>query len=99
MALKQLYQAFTGRTDFLDQVCGACLTAARDINLEDPGTTNHVNRLIWADEAITNPKSKAREMLTEILQNATIAADVESATDADVQFVVNGLIDTYATGG
>ena len=98
MALKELYQAFTGRTDFLYQVAGGCLMAAKDIIEEDPGTTNHANRVIWAEEAQENPKAKAREMLTKVIENATMAADVEGAVDNDVQFVVNSLIDTFATG-
>lgn len=98
MALKELYLASVSKHNFWQQIAGACMTAARDIEAEDPGTANHTNRLIWAAEVRDNPKSKAMEMLISVLDNATIAADVDNATDNDVQFVVNSLIDTYATG-
>lgn len=99
MALKELYDAYQLENDFWKQVAGACMNASRDIENEDPGTSNHANRLLWAAAARVNPKAKAREMLVYVLDNATIAADVENATDNDVQFVVNSLIDTFATGG
>lgn len=99
MALKELYQAFTGQTDFLFQVAGACLVASRDILNEAPATANHTNRIIWANVAKKNPKDMARRMLVSVLDNASVAATVPAATDNDVQFVVNSLIDTFATGG
>lgn len=98
MALKELYQAYVGESDFWKQVAGACMTAARDIENEDPGTVNHANRLLWMAEVDGNAKGAAREMLVEVLKNPTIAADVDGALDTDVQFVVNSLIDTYAAG-
>lgn len=96
MALKELYQAMVGENDFWKQVAGAIMVAAKDIIAENPGTANHEDRLAWALKAQNNPKSAAKEMLVDVLKNATIAADVEGATDNDVQFVVNSLIDTYA---
>ncbi|MHC4395613.1 MAG: hypothetical protein ACYS1A_08150 [Planctomycetota bacterium] len=98
MALKELYEASIFENDFWMQVAGAQMTAAKDIENEDPGTTNHANRLIWAGQVDVNVKEKTREMLVDVLKNATIAADVANALDSDVQFVVNSLIDTYATG-
>lgn len=98
MALKELYQAKVGENDFWKQVAGACMTAARDIENEDPGTVNHVNRLLWMAKVDENAKLIAREMLVDVLKNPTIAANVDGALDTDVQFVVNSLIDTYATG-
>lgn len=99
MALKELYEAFTGQTDFLYQVAGACLVAARDILNESPATANHANRIIWATAAKKNPKGTARTLLVYVLDNATVAASLPNAVDSDVQFVVNSLIDTFATGG
>lgn len=96
MALKELYQAMVGENDFWKQVAGAIMVAARDIQNEDPETVNHADRLAWAAAAIENPKGMARRMLVDVLENATIAADVENAADNDVQWVVNSLIDTYA---
>ena len=96
MALKQLYLASVLKHDIWQQVAGACMVASRDIKNEDPGTTNHTDRLIWAASVDENAKSMAVSMLVDVLSNTTIAADVDGATDTDVQFVVNSLIDTYA---
>ena len=98
-ALIARYLAFTGQLEeFTYQVAGACLKAAQDIENEDEGTTNHANRLTWAAEVEANPKAVARDMGQRVLDNATIAADVEGAIDSDMQFVVNSLIDEFATG-
>lgn len=96
MALKELYEAFVGENDFWKQVAGAVMTAARDIQNEDAGTENHADRIIWASAALANPKATAKLMLVDVLRNATIAADISGATDSDVQYVVNSLINTYA---
>lgn len=98
-ALMELYLAHSHHnTNFLYQVAGACMVAARDIINEDPGTENHANRIIWANAARINPDGAAITMLISVLDNATIAADVANATDNDVQFVVNSLINTFANG-
>jgi hypothetical protein len=97
-AAMELHRALNGVTPFLDQVCGVLFNAARDVEAEDPGTANHVNRLLWAAAVKANRKSMARLMLADILENATIAADVANATDSDVAWQVASLIDAYATG-
>jgi hypothetical protein len=74
------------------QAYWAVLVAARDIRNEAAETVNHTNRLAWAVEAEADPTSKVRQMQVRILENATIAADPEAATDNDVQYVVNSLL-------
>ncbi len=98
MALKELYDALKGDGDFWKKVAGACLMAALEIKNEDPGTSNHANRLLWAISVKENSKDMARQMMASVLSDATIAADVSTATDAAIQTVVNSLVDTYATG-
>jgi len=96
MALKELYQAHVGESDFWKQVAGACMTAAMDIANEPPATPNHADRLVWAVAVRDNAKGMAKSMLVDVVRDATIAADVEAATDAQVQSVVDGLVDQYA---
>lgn len=98
MALLDIYFAYKGTGRLLEKVAGACLKAAGDIRNEDPGTTNHSNRLIWGQAVESDALSKAKEMMARVIQNGTIAADPSHATDNDIQFVVNSLIDEYATG-
>ena len=35
-------------TDLINKVAVACVVAAEVVHDEDPGTTNHANRLLWA---------------------------------------------------
>lgn len=99
-ALRSRYLAYIGQLDsFTEQVSGACLKAAQDVQNEDAGTANHANRIVWAAAVEANPKAMGRMMSQRVLDNATVATDVENATDNDVQFVVNSLIDEFATGG
>lgn len=95
-ALKILYKATAREHDFWQQVAGACIKSAHYIENEDPGTENHANRLIWAASVKSNAKAMAIDMLSDVLSNATIAADVENASDTDVQWMVDSLINTYA---
>lgn len=98
MSLLQISQACRGEGTLLRRVEGTCLTTAAYIRIEDPATTNHENRLVWAAKVKANRKAMAREMLAKTLENPTLAANPEGATDGDVQYVVNSLIDTFATG-
>ena len=99
MALEALHEALNFDGTFWKKVAGACWVAANDIENEAAGTDNHINRLLWAARVKKNRKAVARELIDECLENATLAADSEGATDNDVKFVVNSLINTHATGG
>lgn len=105
MTLAALHDALNREGVLFKAVCGACWRAAVDIQVENSGTSNHKNRLLWASRVKANRKAVAGEMLSKVLENATLAVDpygaAMSLTDYDnaVQFVVNGLIDTFATGG
>jgi hypothetical protein len=76
----------------------AVLKAAADIRNEDSETSNHPNRLTWANEVASNPAAMVRKMKCRIMENSTLAAAPTEATDSDVQYVINLLIDTFATG-
>jgi hypothetical protein len=71
---------------------------AGDVLNEPAETENHANRVIWANAVLANPTAEVAKMKTHILLNATIAAAPESATSNDVEFVVSGLINTFAKG-
>ena len=45
----------------------ACIVAAETIRNEDPGVTNHANRLIWAKAAFENPEGISKKMLMALL--------------------------------
>lgn len=76
----------------------AVAKAAQDVLNEDPGTTNHANRVLWATASLENPEVNASKMMWPIVSNATVQAAGLACTDNDIQFVVNGAIDTFAGG-
>jgi hypothetical protein len=85
------------------QVMAATAKAAQDIVNESAGTANHAARLLWAQRirsgGVRGLEEFADRVLVQVLENATIAAAPESATDNDVQFVVNALINDWTTRG
>lgn len=74
------------------------------LTTEDAATENHANRVIWATQTVANPPSKADQMMAHISVNGTILAGYdpkapdEGVKDADIDYVVNTLCNTYATG-
>jgi hypothetical protein len=77
----------------------AIVDAAGAIVTEDPGTSNHANRLIWAGKVLksfTDAQWMSGKMLFDLWQNASIAANGDASTDGDIQFVVNGLVSDAA---
>ena len=71
---------------------------AADVLNESGGTANHANRVIWANVVLADPTAMVNRMKTHIMLNATIAANPNGATSNDVEFVISGLINTFATG-
>jgi hypothetical protein len=98
VALIDKIYAYKGAGTLLERVASGCLTAAGDIRNEDAGTANHANRMLWAVNVEKDAMSAARRMIARVLGNATIGAAPEACSDNDVQFVVNSLIDAFATG-
>ena len=78
----------------------ACIVAAEVIRSENPATTNHANRLLWAKAVFSNPGDAAQKMLWAALaQNrAMTLAQITGADDVAVQNAVNSAVDVFATG-
>jgi len=80
---------------------GGCLKTAYDVLNESGATTNHADRLVWAnsilggDESATQAKVRAM-MKYAIASNATIQSAPLSATDNDIVFVVASQLDILA---
>jgi hypothetical protein len=98
MAYLDTYNLRYESANLLNRTTVAVAKAAYDILNEDPGYTNHANRVIWARQALGDTKSKAEQMMWGVVTNATIAAAGDDATDNDIQFVVNSYIDSFAQG-
>ena len=102
MAYTDEYALFADDTnDLHKKVARAIDKAARDVINESPSTENHENRLLWAKKIRKNPDimiTEAHRGMMYVLDNATVSAAGNAATDNDVQFVVNGIVDTLAEG-
>ena len=100
MAYTDEYALFADTTnDLHKKVARAIDKAARDVISEDPGTANHAERYVWACSVRLHPDNiitEAHKYIVYVLDNATVAAAGNAAEDSDVQFVINGLVNTMA---
>jgi hypothetical protein len=103
MAYTDIYTAATDPDHVLrKQVAVAMHDTAVDVINEDPETENHANRLVWARRTTQDnagPVSMAERWIWKVLENATIQSDPTGATDNDVQFVVNSIVNLMANTG
>jgi len=100
MAYVDDYALFSDATnDLHKKVARAIDKAARDVINESAATENHAKRFVWACNvrlSAENVIAEAHRWILPVLDNATVAAAGNTATDSDVQFVVNGLVNTMA---
>jgi len=94
----QLYDVMYMDCSLWKRAAVRAMKLAGDILSEAPETANHTNRILWANAVLADPRAKVAEMKTHILLNATIAADPNGASSNDVEFVISGLIDSFAKG-
>ena len=90
---------FDGTYDLHKKVARAIDKAARDVTNEDPGTANHVKRLHWANSIRVKPDrvlTESHRWIVRVLDNVTVSAAGNTATDNDVQFVIDGLVNSMA---
>ena len=87
-------------SELRNRVTVACIVAAETVMAEEDTTPNHANRLLWAASVFVSPTVEARRMFMAVLaanKDATVSA-IQSATDAQIQAVVDSHIDLFATG-
>ena len=73
----------------------AVLEAAQAVIYENEATENHAARLAWAKAVFADPMARALEMSSVVALNPDIRDG--DYTDADVQYVVNGLVNIFAS--
>lgn len=96
MALLDVYN-LKSNAEFKARIAAAVASAANDILNEDPGTTNHAERVVWAKAAMKDAEGSAEQMLWSVVQNPTIQTNGLASSDNDIQFVVNSNVDYFAT--
>jgi len=82
---------------------GACLVSSYDIINEDSGTTNHANRLAWANVMLGNDEAAVAAQVRAhikyaIASNATLQSDPDGIDDNGIKYIVDSQIDILATG-
>lgn len=74
--------------------------AAQDVVAESPSTEGHKSRMDWATRVLRDGANiTPRQLAMQVLRNAVIAADPVAASDSDMQYQVNSVInDLIAIG-
>jgi len=94
---KELY-SLKNDSDFQDKIAVAVVVAARTISEDSSPPANQPARLIWAEKAMTNPKSVSGPMLWAVLaanKDAT-TEQILGATDAAIQTNVDAAVNLFA---
>jgi hypothetical protein len=89
---------------FAARVAFCLMVAALNVGNEDPGTSNHANRLAFAQRVLKGEVNSKLAAAAVIAYNGTIQGEINgtpvakgsNVSDGDLQFVVNGLIDMWA---
>ena len=94
-AYENIYALLNGQA-LLQQVTIAVLAAALAITTEVTTTPNHAARLAWA-EGVRADRARLDQqvgaMMLRVISDSRIYGNLAGYTDADVQAVVNGLVD------
>jgi len=96
MAYSDIFDLRYNTPTLRKKIVVAIADASMDVLNEDPGTSNHTNRVKWANVSLADTEIMADRMYFGVLENATIQSVGDAATDGDVQFVINGLINVYS---
>lgn len=88
----------TTNATYAKQITIACRVAAQNVINESVNTPNHVNRVVWANAALSGHALLLSTIGQGVSMNGTIQAAAPAGpwNDSDIQFVVNGLIDSNA---
>jgi len=93
--------ALFGNSELRNKIEVAVIIAAETIRIEDGGTTNHDNRMVWAKAAFSNPRSMRDPMLKALLaaNAAETVQTITSVSDVSLQTLVDAAVDIFADGG
>lgn len=90
--------ALTENGTFQRRLQMAIWIAAVDVLNEVDTTPNHASRLTWAKRSLKGPQDTdvIRRVSIRCSANSAIGIAGEAATDSDIQYVVNSLVDELA---
>ena len=87
-------------SDLDNKIEVACIVAAETIRNEASETANHVNRLVWAKNAMNGTTAYSKQMLKALLaanKDATVAT-LKASSDEAIQTAVDAAVDIFADG-
>jgi hypothetical protein len=98
MALIDVYNVRYNYPTLKKRVTAQCWKSAQDILVESSGTTNHANRLLWAQATLSNPNTSAEKLMTYVASNATVLGytSPNDTTDNDIAYIVASNINNIA---
>jgi len=96
--LEELYHLRYNSGDELHRrVAAAVAVAASGILGESAETPGHALRLVWAKATLAGDiRQTANQFIWSVVANPVIAADIDAASDGDIQWVVNQVVNTFA---
>ena len=94
--LLEIYNLIHSDGDLWRKAYAAAFVAATSVIYEDPATANHAARLEWANATRADLAGWVAANKAKILENATVVAAGNLATDNDVQIAVNSLVPVAA---
>ena len=90
---------------FQGRVGYATMVAAINVFSEDPATSNHAQRLAFAENVIKGTGYNIGAVTLAVLSNSTIATEATmtptpgaNVPDSDIQFAVNSLWNAFSSG-
>jgi len=95
MALTLLESAdlyFNAGDEFYQRMMMAMGRHAVEIYMEDPGTVNHAERMVWATSVLLDPIRQARIFRMPFISHPTIEAYGAAASDAQVEAAVVAVV-------
>jgi|SRR6185312_11039864 len=100
MATLSELTTLAGNNTLLDKITAAVAVQAEVIRLEAGSVPNNANRLLWAKDAFTDPRSMAQKMLWSVLatNRAATSTQITTADDTSIQSAVAAVVNVFATG-
>lgn len=92
MTLLAQYQLSVDPT-FVQRVTQAAILSATQVQAEDPGTSNHANRIAFALTMLRSAQNFGPLIAQGVASNPAITS---ASTDSDIEFTVNSLWDAYS---
>lgn len=93
----ELYQLANDVT-FQHRVQFALWRAANLVRLEDVGTPNHEQRLVWAGAQLKGPCQQMVMVMNMVCSAGQVYNNGSAVDDSELQTTVNGLVNDLAAG-